>query len=247
MGILDFLFGKKKTATSRPTTSPQNRPKPETSKSSTSSVHRTSQLNSSKNIVNSFDEKKLQGVDLGGGFTLVPLENDFITDDKFPLFATFAHGTPNIAKWLPGFDLSTPESAIRYVRACVLRKEMGLGFTYLIKIRGGIVGMMFVNTPRYNETTIGFPHWTIDFFLIGMAQGHGFMPKMLLGFFFYLKNVLHISEIYSIVDSRNIQCLSMLDKCLFYKKNENMVFTDPATGNKAIAFYCNLKTLKNLF
>lgn len=177
----------------------------------------------------------------------MPLENDFIADDKFPLFATFAHGTPNIAKWLPGFDLSTPQSAIKYVRACVLRKEMGLGFTYLIKIRGGIVGMMFVNTPKYNETTIGFPHWTIDFFLIGMAQGQGFMPKMLLGFFFYLKEVLRIPEIYSIVDSRNIQCLAMLDKCLFYQKNENMVFTDPATGNKAIAFCCNLRGLKNPF
>lgn len=244
MGFLDFLFGKKKQSTSNPYQNIQNGTKPKTQNSSAKS-HNVPRTSTSE--VNTFDVKKLQGVDLGGGFTLVPLDMGFLADDKFPIFATLAHGTPNIAKWLPGFNLSTPESAVQYIKACILRTEMGLGFTYLIKIRGGIVGMFFVNTPTYNETTIGFPHWSIDFFLIGMAQGQGFMPKMLLGFFFYLKDVLKIPEIYSIVDSRNLQCIGMLDKCLFFQKKNNMVFTDPSTGNKAIAYCCNLNNLKNPF
>ena len=245
MGLLDFFFGKKKTNTSKPQLNIQNQAK--RNSTSTATTKSSPFLATKQEGVKTFDVKKLQGVDLGGGFTLVPLDMGFLGDEKFPIFATLAHGTPNIAKWLPGFDLSTPESAVKYLRACVLRTEMGLGFTYLIKMRGGIIGMIFVNTPSYNETTIGFPHWSIDFFLIGMAQGQGLMPKLLLGFFFYLKNVLNISEIYSIVDSRNLQCLSMLDKCMFIQKRSDMVFTDPTTGNKAIAFCCNLQNLKNMF
>lgn len=244
MGFLDFLFGKKKHPTSNPTSNIQKREK---TKASSSSVKPHNASRSSASGVKTLDVNKLQGVDLGGGFTLVPLDMGFLADEKFPMFATLAHGTPNIAKWLPGFDLSTPESSVQYLRACVLRTEMGLGFTYLIKIRGGIVGMIFINTPGYNETTIGFPHWSVDFFLIGMAQGQGLMPKILLGFFFYLKNVLNIPEIYSIVDSRNLQCVGMLDKSLFFQKNSNMEFTDPATGNRAIAYCCNLINLKNPF
>lgn len=245
MGIFDFLFGKKKqfTSPSQPLTQSPSKPKTKTPLSPSKS--KSGVYNTSGSEVEGFDVKNLQGVDLGGGFTLIPLESDFLSDGKFPMFITFAHGTPNIAKWLPGFDLSTPESAFRYFSACILRKEMGLGFTYLIKIRGGIVGMFFVNTPTYNKTTIGFPHWTIDFFLIGMVQGHGFMSKMLLGFFLFLKDTLHIQEIYSIVDNRNVQCVAMLDKCLFYTKRSDMVFTDPASGSKAMAYCCNLRKLKS--
>jgi hypothetical protein len=33
----------------------------------------------------------------------------------------------------------------------------------------------------------------------------------------------------------------------FFKKKKDMVFTDPSTGNRAEAFYCNLQSLKSPF
>lgn len=235
MGLFDFLFGKKKTPSSP---EPQHKTQPKPSRPKPAPAPKAKG-------VTTFDTAKLQGIDLGGGFTLVPLDMGFLADDKFPIFATLAHGTPNLAKWLPGFDLSTPETVVKYLRACVLRTEMDLGFTYLIKMRGGVIGMIFVNTPTYNETTIGFPNWTVDFFLVGIVQGKGLMPNMLLGLSFYLKDVLHIPEIYAIVDERNTQCMKMMDNCLFFPKAPGMVFTDPSTGNKAVAFRCDLKSLES--
>lgn len=236
MGLFDFLFGKKKSSSSQDKTPFQSSPSEKMSNSSMNDYGKST-----------FDIKDLIGVDLGGGFSLVPLDMGFLEDDKFPLFATLTHGTPNVAKWLPGFDISTPESFLSHLRANILRTELGLGFSYIIRFRGGAIGMFFVNTPSYNKTTIGFPHWTIDFFLVDIFQGRGLMPKMLLGFMFFLKDRIGISEIYSIVDSRNLQCLAMFDNCLFFKKKKDMVFTDPSTGNRAEAFYCNLQSLNSPF
>lgn len=231
MGLFDFLFGKKNRSSSQ----------------DKSSVKSSPNLKTSKSVASTFELKKLKAVNLGGGFSLVPLDKGFLEDDELPMFATLTNGTPNIAKWLPGFDVSTPESFFKHINANILRAELGLGFTYIIKFRGGSIGMLFVNTPAYNETTIGFPHWTIDFFLVGLLQGKGLMPKILLGFMLYLKEEIGIPEMFSVVDSRNIQCLAMFDKCLFFKKKNDMVFTDPSTGNRAETFYCNLQSLKSPF
>lgn len=248
MGLFDFLFGKKEKHKTTPECnapkssrgSDTHRPNPTTTRSQT-------KTSTSPSEPKSFSSNMLIGIDIGGPFNLVPLDMGIFESKDFPMLGLLASMTPELAKWLPGFDLSTPESANTHLRDCVLRTEMGLGFTYLIKYNSGLCGMIFVNTPTYNETTIGFPYWSCDFFLFKPMQGQELMPKILLSFFIFLKNVLKIQNIYSIVDSNNTACLNMFDKCMFISKQSDMVFTDPNTGNKAIAFKCDLVSLKDPF
>lgn len=244
MAFLDFLFGKKNKHNVTSKTGATN------SIRVTESYRQTTTNNSPSikpNEPRTFSQNMLQGIDLGGPFKLVPLDDNFFNKKDLLMIDLLARTTPELAKWLPGFDLSTPESTHKYLRACILRTEMGLGFTYLIKFNAGVCGMIFVNTPTYNETTINFPYWSCDFFLFKPMQGKGLMPKILLGFLVFLKNVFKIQNMYCIVDSKNTACLNMFDKCMFFKNQPDMIFTDPSTDNKAIAFKSDLVSLEDPF
>lgn len=247
MGLFDFLFGKKDKQKAAPVRNTTNTTRTSETRRLAPSTRPQPKASTSSSEPKSFSTNMLQGVDLGGPFKLVPLDMGIFESKDFPMLGLLASTTPELAKWLPGFDLASPESAQKYLRACVLRTEMGLGFTYLIKFNSGVCGMIFVNTPTYNQTTIGFPYWSCDFFLFKPMQGQGLMPKILLGFLLFLKNVFKIHNMYSIVDSKNTACLNMFDKCLFFAKQPDMVFTDPSTGNKAIAFKCDLTSLDDPF
>lgn len=272
MGLFDFLFGKRKDAdlsksvlpnddkVSLPSNNQHKAIDPERlAKIKAEALAKAAKIKAEKELAakkidktpdqepKTFSKESLQGIDLGGPFTLVPLDKSIFNSKDFPMIGLMANMTPDLSKWLPGFDLSTPERARTYINACVMRTELGMSFTYLIKMNSGICGMIFVNTPIYNQTTIGFPYWSCDFFLFKPMQGQELMPKILLGLFLFLKNVMKIHNIYSIVDSKNIACINMLNKCLFYKKRDDMIFTDPNTGNQAIAYQSNLESLEDPF
>lgn len=247
MGQFDFLFEKKEKHNPSPERKTQNTSRSSETHGPAPSTRQQPKAHTLGSEPKSFSTKMLQGVKLGGPFNLIPLDMGIFESKDFLMLGILANTTPELEKWLPGFDLSSPESAQKYLRACVLRTEMGLEFTYLIKYNNGVCGMIFVQTPTYNETTIGFPYWSCDFFLFKPMQGQGLMPKILLGFLVFLKNVFKIHNMYSIVDSKNTACLNMFDKCLFFSKQPDMVFTDPSTGNKAVAFKCDLVSLDDPF
>lgn len=157
MGLFDFLFEKKDKQKAAPVRNTTNTTRSSETRRPAPSTRPQPKAPTSSSEPKSFSTNMLQGVDLGGSFKLVPLDMGIFESKDFPMLGLLASTTPELAKWLPGFDLSSPESAQKYLRACVLRTEMGLGFTYLIKFNSGVCGMIFVNTPTYNETTIGRP------------------------------------------------------------------------------------------
>ena len=110
------------------------------------------------------------------GIYLEPIAPDFATRDNIINTVPILFKTSiNVQKYLPSLDFSSKESIEQFSRVTMLRTTTGLQFTYGIYMNGIIVGMIFVNTPTFNKTSMGLNEWSLDFFVFAPFEGQGIM------------------------------------------------------------------------
>lgn len=149
------------------------------------------------------------------GIILSPLGGAQATNEQYPfILSTMWEGSQNIKKFLPSLDLSSAEKSEKYMLSTCTATELGIKFNYMITVNHIPAGMFIITTPYLNNKTLGYNHWTMDFFLFEMFEGKGVMsialPRMLL----HLKK-MGIDNIHLIVDSNNKRCLNLIAKLPF--------------------------------
>lgn len=178
---------------------------------------------------------------IGERFVLQPIDGGFIFEgNRAELLYSMLNLIPDtsIKEYLPGVDFSSPDAINKHFFNICVKSESGLGFAYGIIMGQGLIGIIYVNTPDFNKITIGFNHWTIDFFLAPPFQKGGLMPHMLNPFFRFLHDDLNISRIYAIVDDSNTPCRNMLEhEFNFFIPKPEMTFNDTSrNGKRAICY-----------
>jgi hypothetical protein len=179
------------------------------------------------------------------GIYLEPIAPDFTSNEIIlktvpTLFSTSA----NIKKFLPTLDFSTTESIEKFSKITMLRTTAGLQFTYGIYTKGILVGMIFVNTPAFNKSSMGLNEWTLDFFVFGPFEGQGFMrtafPRMMM----FLQKNIGIESFYLLVDEDNERCINFI---LQYPIDEvdNSGFKNLDNQSEPpLVFECQLSTIR---
>lgn len=245
MSFIDKIFGRKKKVLKSSFSQPTQQTRTTASDQSSS---QQPHVRNSDNSPKTFQLSQLKNIDLGANYSMTPIDASIFDPSSKDLFMIHLLSSMDvhIQKYLPTLDFSSIESIQKTLMKIIMQTELGLCFAYAFRIGRGIAGMVFVNTPILNQA-INFPHWTVDFFLFSPFRGQQFMPRILLGLFLFLKDVMHIGEIYATVDTNNTSCNKMIDNCLFFKKQPNLSFTDPSTGKKAIAYKCDISSLKTPF
>lgn len=229
MGFFDSIFCKKKNS--------QN----DTPKRQDTSVQRqTASSVNPKNIIGQyFTLDQLRQVPMGQ-VRLQPIDASLaVNTSSQETVATMAKLSPDIKKYLPNLDLSSPEAIGKYFLNFAQKTELGYEFGYSIKMGDdGYMGFIFIHTPALNEKAINFPHWSIDFCLFDFFRGQGIMTQTLARVLFILKTQMNVREVYAYVDEDNEKCLNLLSRLPFDIQPETL--SDPATGHKAKLFCCPL-------
>ena len=119
--------------------------------------------------------------------------------------------TEKIKNFLPGLDFSSEEGAQKTLMSHVLKIDAKLGFAYVIRANNIPLGMIFVNTPLYNQKALNLKIWTIDFFIIEGFEHQGIMFNSLIHILNLLKVELHVKKIYATVDEDNVDCLNLVN------------------------------------
>lgn len=180
---------------------------------------------------------------IGSSVCLKPIDagivfNEFKELDTIPILAKDAN---DFKKFLPGMDLSTSESAKSFFNSFITLTELGQKFGYTIRMQGLVCGFIFINTPDYNNTTIGFKEWTIDFATFPMFQRQHIMIGVLPHVLAFLKNDLHVDSLYAIVHHENTKCINLISKICF--DDTGRTLTSPQDGSVANLYECPLSTI----
>lgn len=181
-----------------------------------------------------------------GDVRLQPIDFGLVFNDQaLQVIQIFAEQSPRIKKYLPNLDLSSLEVMRKYFANLCKKTELGYEFGYAIKMNSagdnGVIGFIFVHTPDENQYAIGLPEWTLDFCLFEPLEGKGIMRNAILRILNMLKNELHVSDVYAVVDENNGKCIKLLHLLTFDCQKDKLV--DNQTGNLANLFHCNLTTL----
>lgn len=158
-----------------------------------------------------YNLQDITAMSIGGNCCIAPVDAGFLFDNNASSCLSIMGNTPRIRKYLPNIDISSEDAAKKYIQKEVLRAESGLGFSYFIMMGQNPVGMIIVNTPAYNESLIGFPHWTLYFFVFEIFEGKGFIRAALPRVLFTLKEKIHLDEVYTIIDPDNKRGLSLMN------------------------------------
>jgi hypothetical protein len=180
-----------------------------------------------------------------GDASIIPLIDMRMDEKIFTYFSSLYKLSPDIKKYMPGMDLSTPKATASFLSGHGLSTHLGLQISYVLCIEGKPAGFVFVNTPDYNKATVNFPHWSIDFCMFVPFAGNGFMSSFMPHILAMLKDAFKVDELFAIVDTHNSKCLSLLSKFWFedWDDYSGQAFKDPNTGNIAKVLCCNLSTI----
>lgn len=194
------------------------------------------------NIIGNYFTLKQLKAKVFNNVTIVPIVEGFLTKEYTIMLSALYEASPNVQKYMPGLDLSSPEKVIETIHKQYIGTKLGYKFSLAILFDDKPCGLVFINTPDYNDIAANFSAWTIDFCLFVPFEGNGIMSSVLPHILCMLKNDFHINELYAIVDSRNDRCLALLPKLYFEEWNdpEGQTFDDPNTGNTAKVFLCTL-------
>lgn len=176
------------------------------------------------------------------GITLSPLGGAQATSTKYQeIFCTMWKASRNITPFLPTLDFSSPDKVKDYMISTCLATELGAKFNYLITVEHIPAGMFIISTPYANNKSLGYNHWTMDFFLFEMFEGQGVMSIALTRMLFHLKNI-GVDNIRLIVDQNNKRCLNLIDK-LPVDEIDNSSWQSTENGLKPRIFNCPLSTI----
>lgn len=185
-----------------------------------------------------FSHQDLIGFNIGSNLILRPFDvGEVIEDgeaDKL-LLQTFVD--EEIKRYLPGLLFLTGKPYDDFFKQLIMKTEIGLGFTYSIRMGKVLVGMVFIDTPHYNQKTHGLNMWTIDFFLLPMMRKQGIMHTVIGRMLYLLKEKIGANSVHAIVDRRNTNCIKFLERHFFDREQ----LTDKQ--NASYLYKCNLQTL----
>ena len=222
MGLFDFLFGKKD-ENAQNVQSSQARSGASGSRYVVSEGHGIEQCFDPLTFpIREVRVKKMGQVDLAP-YDAFWYEN--VPDAK--LLAMLAN-TQKLKRYLPGMDFSTEEKAKKALEGYMMRTEMGLGVTYVIRSQNMPIGMIFVNTPNYNKKTMGLYIWTIDFFILESMEHQGIMFNCLAQVLAIMKLQFRVPKVYAIVDKSNLDCINLLHNSRnpLFSEEDNSGFDD---------------------
>lgn len=173
-----------------------------------------------------FKSEELKSVDLGSGFSLRPIDLLIYDNDNVHTMLMAFTNTERIRKFLPSLDFSSKEKIQKWILGLCQKTEMGLEFAYGIYLNRGVIGMIFVNTPAYNKAVMGFPKWTMDFFIAEPLEGQGIMTAALVNMLHLLQSSTSADSIYALIDDDNARCLTLITK-LPFDERDNSGFKNP--------------------
>lgn len=182
-----------------------------------------------------------------GAVRLQPIDAGFIFNTHMHEFVkVFADKSPRIKQFLPNLDLSSSEAMAKYFTIFCQKTEMGMEFGYSIKINKygdvGVIGMIFVHTPGYNQIAINLLQWTIDFCLFEPFEGKAIMQTSLKNVLVTLRDSMNVKHVFAIVDEGNSKCHNLLAKLNFELLDDTL--SDPNSNKKANLYCCSLDEVK---
>lgn len=230
MGLLDFLFKKNEVKQAQTTTC--NNEVKQTKKGAY--VH---------NIIGKYYRlEQLQSINMGD-IVLRPIDGGLALEEGYHKYLKMMTNlSPNIQRFLPYLNWNS-ESDIQkfFLKFCNLC-ELGYKFGYSIHNREGhILGLIFIYTPDYNQNSIHFSKWTMDFLLFSPFEGQGIMPQILGRVLYTLKETFKVEKLYAYTDKQNSRCLKVLNKLPFDLEEDTL--RDPQTGNQAMLYSIELSTI----
>ena len=149
--------------------------------------------------------------------------------------------TEEIRRYLPGLNFETEESCKKTLEACLMKTEAGLGITYVIRNQNYPIGMIMLNSPKYNEKVINLRIWTVDFFITKMFEHKGIMYKSLHKVLNQIKG-MDVNYLYATLDKSNTSCKNLLGNGFFTEIDNSHFYNKEAVEEKPLVYRINLST-----
>ena len=177
-----------------------------------------------------------------GALMLVPYDAQaYLEYDDANLLRLLAN-SDKIRKYLPGLNFSDESSIKKMLYTCILQTESQLGVTYVIRKGLFPLGMIFIHTPLFNKKAINLSVWTIDFFILEMAEHQGIMFQSLIRTLHEMKTIMNVDVVYALVDKNNTDCINLIGRGLF-SEVDNTGFENNINGEKPLVYMLNLSTI----
>ena len=269
MGLLDFLFGNKKEqerirkerlaeqerikaaeeariATERKKRLEENRKKREEERDRRKAALNNSPIHSSlitdvRSVF--YNLQDIKSMSMGPGWMLAPYDAHwFFSVPDASLLPAIAN-TDKIKRFLPGLGFTDEDSCKKRLEGYLLKAESQMGITYVIRNQNLPMGMIFVNSPLYNKTTINTAIWTVDFYISEIAEHQGIMFNSLARVLNVMKTVMGVKAVYALVDENNAECIHLLEN--WFTNVDNSGFAKTAEGGKKpLAYMLNLSEMR---
>lgn len=252
MRLIDMLFNKKRTLKNVPTNQAEvvekesNNPvSVDSNKNEISNddidKSNANDFNSSINVLGKyFTLQVLKAIPLGSNFNLRPYDASQLLNGSDISVLNIMGNSAEIKRYLPNMDLTTEDKVNEFLINIIHKTELGLEFTYAIRMNAGLAGMIFVKTPKINKRAIGFPYWTIDFFLFEFFTGRGLMNAALGRLLHFLKTSIGVETLYALIDADNEKSLNLITKLPFDEFDNTGFHTRTYLGVAPRVFVCRL-------
>ena len=198
----------------------------------------------SKNTAKWFNTSDIKSMTMGGNLWIYPCDITAITEKMFPTMLFVMGNSERIRRFVPDADFSTEQKAKAYLLNKIINAETGHHFSYCIQQGDGLLGMINIYTPDASKKQMGFPHWTMDFFVLDPVEGKGIMKQGLIRALYQLKTAIHVPEIYALVDPRNTRCLNLMNSLPFDLEDNTGFSSSDGYGPAPKVFVCKLSTLR---
>lgn len=191
-----------------------------------------------------FNPSDIKSMTMGGNQWIYPCDITAVADKKFPMMLFLLGNSERIRRFVPDADFSTETKAKAYLVDKIINAERGHHFSYCIQQGDGLLGMINIYTPDASEEYMGFPHWTMDFFVLDPVEGKGIMKQGLIRALYQLKTAIHVPEIYALVDPHNTRCLNLMNSLPFDLEDNTGFSSSDGYGPAPKVFVCKLSTLR---
>ncbi|MGN0028519.1 MAG: GNAT family N-acetyltransferase [Marinilabiliaceae bacterium] len=181
---------------------------------------------------------------LGDNLMLSPYDAQaFLMSPDAGFLAKFAN-TEKIRHALPRLGFETAEAARKTLKGFMLRAEAQMGVVYFIRYQNYPVGMIAVNSPRFNKETLGLSIWTIDFFMIEQCERQGMMSVAMARAMREMKEAMGAEDVYAMVCEDNACSRHLLEK-FYFEEIDNTGFHDTQDPRKTwLVYRADLATIR---
>lgn len=151
--------------------------------------------------------------------------------------------TNKIKRFLPGLNFSDELQCKKMLYSYVIQTESQLGVTYVIREGAIPLGMIMIHTPLFNKKTLNLSIWTIDFFILEIAEHKGIMYQSIIRVLNEMKNIMSVDVVYALVDKDNVDCIKLIGNGLF-QQVDNTGFNSIDNGEPPLVYIINLSEVK---